>query len=129
MTDAETFRRREDDIHALVLVALLGRDHEVTLLGAGWDRLGLPAPSAGPTHLADLMGRGELAEAVAALKRLDVEATVTFDAPLDTPGAGRLRFWATLDASTGAIRLVAVVVAETSLDSALSHARRLDGIR
>jgi hypothetical protein len=124
--DLEMPRRREEDLHALVLVALLGRDHQVTLVGPGWDRLGLPAPSAGPTHLADLIGTDELAEAVAALKRLDVEATVTFDARLG-PGAGRLRFWATVDAATGKIRLVAVVVAATSLDSALSYARRLDG--
>jgi hypothetical protein len=129
MTDLEALRRREEDVRALVLVALLGHDHQVTLLGPGWDWLGLPTPSAGPTHLADLVGTDELAEAVAALKRLDVEATVTFDVRLHTPGAGRLRFWATLDTATGKIRLVAMAMAATSLDSALSHARRLDGTR
>jgi hypothetical protein len=109
--DHEMPRRREGAGRTPVLAALVWPNQQVTLLGPEWARLGLSTPRDRPTQLADLIGRDDLADAVTALKRLAFEELVTFDARLGPPGAGWLRFWATLDVVMGNIRIVGVAVA------------------
>jgi hypothetical protein len=109
----EAPRQREGSARAPVFLALVWPSQQVTLLGREWGRLGLPTPADRPTHFADLIGRDDLPEAVAALKRLALEEMVTFDAHLGSPGTGRLRFCATLDVAMGNIRLAGVMMPAT----------------